>query len=74
MQQYQAQLATFSANAVTSYSQENLLDLLSDFCFKQEVLIKGFTAPQIYQEADYTIVSNTIEVEGDIHRYYAAHL
>lgn len=61
---YQTQLAAFNVNAVTSYSQENLLELLSTFCVQQGLLIKGFPEPKTYQEADYTIVSNRIEVEG----------
>ena len=61
---YQEQLAAFNANTVTSYSQENLLELLSTFCVQQGLLIKGFPEPKTYQEADYTIVSNQIEVEG----------
>ena len=64
IEKYQGQLTAFNANAVTSYSQENLLELLSTFCVQQDLLIKGFPEPKTYQEADYTIVSNRIEVEG----------
>lgn len=64
IEKYQGQLAAFNANTITSYSQDNLLELLSTFCVQQGLLIKEFPEPKTYQEADYTIVSNRIEVEG----------
>jgi hypothetical protein len=41
IKKYKTQLASFNANAITSYSQENLLELLSTFCLEHNLLIKG---------------------------------
>ena len=35
IEKYQAQLTAFNANTVTSYSQENLLELLSTSCIRK---------------------------------------
>jgi len=45
IEKYKTQLASFNANAITSYSQKKLS-------------IKDFPEPKTYQKADYTIVSN----------------
>lgn len=64
IEKYQAQLANFNTNAVTSYSQENLLELLSTFCLEHDLLIKDFPEPNQYEESTYDIIANQIEVEG----------
>jgi len=37
IEKYKTQLASFNANAITSYSQENLLELLSTFCLEHNL-------------------------------------
>ena len=37
IEKYKTQLASFNANAITSYSQENLLELLSTFCVQHNL-------------------------------------
>jgi hypothetical protein len=64
IEKYKTQLASFNANAVTSYSQDNLLELLSTFCLEHHLLIKGFSEPNQYEESTYDIIVNQIEVEG----------
>jgi len=64
IEKYKTQLASFNANAVTSYSQDNLLELLSTFCLEHNLLIKGFPEPNQYEESTYDIIVNQIEVEG----------
>jgi hypothetical protein len=64
IEKYKTQLASFNANAITSYSQENLLELLSTFCLEHNLLIKGFPEPNQYEESTYDIIVNQIEVEG----------
>jgi hypothetical protein len=52
---HKTQLASFNANTMTSYSQENLLELLSTFCLEHNLLIKGFPEPSQYEESTYDV-------------------
>jgi len=65
IQQYNQQLANFNTNTTTSYSQENLLELLSQFCTEHNLLLKGFPVSVPYEESTYNIIENRISVEGD---------
>ena len=64
IRQYQAQLVSLQQTTLRPYDREFLLERLTGFCRKNNILVKTFPAAKRVVENGTAIINNTIEVEG----------
>ncbi len=64
IRQYQAQLVSLQQTTLRPYDREFLLERLTGFCRKNNILVKTFPAAKRVVENGTGIINNTIEVEG----------
>ncbi len=61
----QNKLNSFQQTAIQPYNREALLEAVTTFCRKKELLVKTFPEANSYQQENDQIITNEIEVEGN---------
>jgi hypothetical protein len=63
---------TFIENIIQNDSsvnnQQKILNIVSDFCSKYELILKDFPQPIVYTEKKYIVETSIFEVEGEFHK------